>query len=385
MRAGLDLIAAVGAWKAYLVVLHGQALEVSVGVHYGPAVVGALGSGDSRIFTAIGDTVNTAARIEQANRAFGTSLLVSEAVVRVLGEGLVAAAQPPVALPGQEREPRALRRRGGAAMSLAFTVWGARGSMAVSGPGYLRYGGDTSCYHVEVEPGHHLLIDCGTGLRSVESRLGPPPLRFTVLFTHYHLDHLQGLPVFSPLYDRANQFHFYGARYGGVGAAEALHLMLRAPLFPVPYDEVPALCRFSDLSGPLQVGPVRITTLPLRHPGGATGFRLEGGAGSVVLITDHEAGDAAADEAVVAFAAGADVLLHDSQYTRDQLEGPRAGWGHSSFAAAATVAARAGVGRLVLTSHDPDRRDDELDAFVAKVRRHFPATEAAYPGLAFPL
>jgi phosphoribosyl 1,2-cyclic phosphodiesterase len=270
-------------------------------------------------------------------------------------------------------------------MSLAFTVWGARGSMAVSGPGYVRFGGDTSCYHVEVEPGHHLLIDCGTGLRSVESRLGPPPLRFTVLFTHYHLDHLQGLPVFSPLYDRANQFHFYGARYGGVGAAEALHLMLRAPLFPVPYDEVPALCRFSDLGGPLQIGPVRITTLPLRHPGGATGFRLEGGAGSVVLITDHEAGDAAADEAVVAFATGADVLLHDSQYTRDQLEGPRAGWGHSSFAAAATVAARAGVGRLVLTSHDPDRRDDDLDAFVAKVRRHFPAAEAAYPGLAFSL
>jgi adenylate cyclase len=101
VRAGLDLIAAVGAWKAYLIVLHGRALEVSVGVHYGPAVVGALGSGDSRIFTAIGDTVNTAARIEQANRAFGTNLLVSEAVVRVLGESLVATAQPPIALAGK--------------------------------------------------------------------------------------------------------------------------------------------------------------------------------------------------------------------------------------------------------------------------------------------
>ena len=101
VRAGLDLIAAVGAWKAYLIVLHGRALEVSVGVHYGPAVVGALGSGDSRIFTAIGDTVNTAARIEQANRAFGTSLLVSEAVVRVLGDSLVATAQAPIALAGK--------------------------------------------------------------------------------------------------------------------------------------------------------------------------------------------------------------------------------------------------------------------------------------------
>ena len=101
VRAGLDLIAAVGAWKAYLVMLHGRALEVSVGVHYGPAVVGALGSGDSRIVTAVGDVVNTAARIEQANRAFGTDLLVSDVVVRVLGDRLVATAQPPIALPGK--------------------------------------------------------------------------------------------------------------------------------------------------------------------------------------------------------------------------------------------------------------------------------------------
>ena len=270
-------------------------------------------------------------------------------------------------------------------MSPTFTVWGARGSMAVSGPGYLRYGGDTSCYHAEVEPGHHLVIDCGTGLRALESRLGPPPLRFTVLFSHYHLDHLQGLPVFSPLYERANRFEFIGARHGGLGAAEALHFLLRPPLFPVPYDEVPARCRFTDLSGPFTVGPIRVTSQALRHPGGATGYRLEGPEGSVVLATDHEAGDDATDDALVAFAAGAGVLFHDSQYTRDQLHGPRAGWGHSSFAAAARIAARAGVGRLVLTSHDPDRKDDELDAFVAKVRRHFPATEAARPGLSFPL
>ncbi|MCU0280737.1 MAG: adenylate/guanylate cyclase domain-containing protein [Acidimicrobiia bacterium] len=101
VQSGLELISAVEAWRTYLVVLHGRALEVSVGVHYGPAVVGALGSGDSRIVTAIGDTVNTAARIEQANRSFGTALLVSEAVVRVLGESLVATARPPIALPGK--------------------------------------------------------------------------------------------------------------------------------------------------------------------------------------------------------------------------------------------------------------------------------------------
>lgn len=270
-------------------------------------------------------------------------------------------------------------------MSLAFTVWGARGSMAVSGARYFRYGGDTSCYHVEVEPGHHLVIDCGTGLRSLEERLGPPPLRFTVLFTHYHLDHLQGLPVFSPLYERANQFDFIGARRGGVGAAEALHLLLRAPLFPVPYDEVPARCRFRDLVGPLEVGPVRAAAIDLRHPGGASGFRLEGPAASIVLATDHEAGDESIDAALASFAAGAGVLFHDSQYTRDELRGPRAGWGHSSFAAAAEAAARAGVPVLVLTSHDPERDDESLERMLAKVRRHFPATEAACPGMSFPL
>jgi len=270
-------------------------------------------------------------------------------------------------------------------MSPAFTIWGTRGSMAVSGPGYLRYGGDTSCFHVEVEPGHHLVIDCGTGLRALEARLGPPPLRFTVLFTHYHLDHLQGLPVFSPLYERANEFEFIGARRGGVGAAEALYSLLRPPLFPVPYDEIPARDRFTDLEQPLTLGGVRVAPIELRHPGGVTGFRLEGEAGSVMLATDHEAGDDAVDDALVAFASGVGVLIHDSQYTRDQLAGAKAGWGHSSFAAAAAIARRAEVGRLVLTSHDPDRGDDELDAFVAKVRRYFPGAEAAYPGMSFPL
>jgi adenylate cyclase len=101
VRAGLDLITAVAAWKPNLISLYGRALDVSVGVHYGPAVVGAVGSGESRIVTAVGDTVNTAARIEQANRSFGTDLLVSDAVVRVLGDRLEAAALPAVALPGK--------------------------------------------------------------------------------------------------------------------------------------------------------------------------------------------------------------------------------------------------------------------------------------------
>jgi len=270
-------------------------------------------------------------------------------------------------------------------MGPAFTVWGARGSMSVSGPRYIRYGGDTSCYQVEVEPGHHLVIDGGTGLRRLEAVLGPPPLHFTVLFTHYHLDHLQGLPVFAPLYERANRFDFLGVRSGGMGPAEALHLLLRAPLFPVPYDEVPARCRFADLEGPLELGPVRVTFVPLCHPGGATGFRLEGERGSIVLASDHEAGDERMDAALAAFARDADVLLHDSQYTEDQVAGPHAGWGHSACLAAARAAERAQVGHLVLTSHDPGRSDDEVDALVARVRTLFPSTEAARPGLSFPL
>ena len=270
-------------------------------------------------------------------------------------------------------------------MAPAFTVWGARGSMSVSGPRYIRYGGDTSCYHAEVEPGHHLVIDGGTGLRRLEAALGPPPLHFTVLFTHYHLDHLQGLPVFAPLYERANHFDFLGVRSGGMGPAEALHLLLQAPLFPVPYDEVPARCRFADLEGPLELGPVRVTSAPLRHPGGATAFRLEGERGSIVLASDHEAGDERMDAALATFAQDADVLLHDSQYTEDQVAGPHAGWGHSACLAAARAAERARVGHLVLTSHDPGRSDDEVDALVARVRTQFPSTEAARPGLSFPL
>lgn len=270
-------------------------------------------------------------------------------------------------------------------MALTFTIWGARGSMAVSGTRYLRYGGDTSCYSVEVEPGHYLVIDAGTGLRRLEATLGPPPLCFTILFTHYHLDHLQGLPVFAPLYEKANRFEFLGVRRGGQGAAEAVHQLLRAPFFPVPYDEVPARCRFTDLCEPLQAGPVEVRYTELRHPGGASGFRLEGEESSIVLATDHEAGDERMDAALAAFAADADVLLHDSQYTEEQVAGPQAGWGHSTCRAAAAAAKRARVGHLVLTSHDPDRTDDEVDRLVARVRLVFPSTQAARPGLSFPL
>jgi len=130
---------------------------------------------------------------------------------------------------------------------------------------------------------------------------------------------------------------------------------------------------------------LRVTFVPLRHPGGSTGFRLDGESGSVVLAADHEAGDEPTDSALAAFASRADVLLHDSQYTEDQVQGSHAGWGHSTCLAAATAAERAGVGHLVLTSHDPDRSDDEVDALVARVRARFPSTEAARPGLSFPL
>ena len=124
---------------------------------------------------------------------------------------------------------------------------------------------------------------------------------------------------------------------------------------------------------------------PLRHPGGATGFRLDGEGGSLVLASDHEAGDERFDAALAAFAGRADVLLHDAQYTDDQVRGAQAGWGHSACLAAAEAARRAEVGHLVLTSHDPERSDDDVDALVARVRARFASTEAARPGLTFPL
>jgi ribonuclease BN (tRNA processing enzyme) len=271
-------------------------------------------------------------------------------------------------------------------MSLTFTVGGCRGSMCVSGHQYRRYGGNTTCYYVEVEPGHYLVIDAGTGLRTLqnEARERPGPQRFTVLLTHYHWDHIQGLPTFGGIYDPGVRVDLYGPPCNEKTPTEALGDVMKPPWWPVPVDKASGV-RVHALEESMKVGAVRVHQMGLSHPQRSVAFRLDADR-SIVIATDHEAGEASEiDDALAEFASGADVLFHDAQYTPEEHLADKKGWGHSDWEQAARAARAAGVGRLILTSHDPDRTDEEVDAIRYEARRLFTPVDAAFEGMTLPL
>jgi phosphoribosyl 1,2-cyclic phosphodiesterase len=232
-----------------------------------------------------------------------------------------------------------------------------------------------------VSPDERLLVDAGTGLRAVQHSAGEGPHRMIFVFTHYHWDHIQGLPVFDPLFRGGNTIEFHGPAADADDLQIRIGGVIRPPWFPVSLADAQAEVSFHPLVGPIRVGPLTVTHAAGTHPQGVAAYRIDSAERSIVVATDHEAGDAEADARIVALAQGADVLIHDGQYTPEQASGARRGWGHSSWDAAVRAAKEAGVQRLVLTSHDPDRDDDGVDWIRGLARQEFPRTDAAYEGL----
>jgi phosphoribosyl 1,2-cyclic phosphodiesterase len=249
--------------------------------------------------------------------------------------------------------------------------------MPVSGDAFTRYGGRTTAFAVTAEE-TSLILDCGTGLVAVADRAAT---EWHVLLTHYHSDHLQGLQFFEPLFRPGVSFTFYGHRPENMSLRSAIAGYFEPPFFPVTLDETASTKRFVELgSGPISIGSIEVAHSRLNHPQQATAYRLSRGGSSIVVATDHEAGDPKADGALIELAGDADVLVHDAQYTPDDYEAHR-GWGHSTWEDAVKAATAAGAGRLVLTSHDPWRSDDEIDSIVAEAQDHFPHVAAAREGM----
>jgi len=265
-------------------------------------------------------------------------------------------------------------------MGFTLICRGARGSTPVSGTQFHRYGGATTCYQVVLNDEHRLLIDAGSGALNI----GPvsSPAHFSILFTHLHWDHTQALPFFGPLYDPQNRFDFYGHRPNGMGIQDALDAVMQPPYFPVTFHSAPADKRFHHLNGaPLEIGGFSITYSSLYHPQGVTGYRLEKDGAVLTVATDVEHGDPDSDQALLKLAASSDVLIYDAQYHPEECATSKRGWGHSTWEAAVALADAAGVGRLLLTSHDPSRTDDEIDKIAALARQQFPNTQAVAEGM----
>ncbi|MFZ5482500.1 MAG: MBL fold metallo-hydrolase [Myxococcota bacterium] len=253
---------------------------------------------------------------------------------------------------------------------MEIKFWGVRGSIAVSGARYARAGGNTSCVEL-VHAGERLVLDGGTGLRALgETHVGP--MRAVVLFSHVHWDHIQGVPFFGPAYHPDSELVLVGA-----GLREALAAQMRAPTFPVGLDALRARIEWRD-AAPLQIGPFRATPVALRHPNGVVAWRVEAGGASVVYATDTEHAGVV-DPRLVELARGADLLVHDAQYTPEEYP-TRRGWGHSTWLEAAEAAVAAKVGRLALFHHDPARDDDTLAVIEDRARARFGGAFAAREG-----
>jgi phosphoribosyl 1,2-cyclic phosphodiesterase len=263
--------------------------------------------------------------------------------------------------------------------------WGVRGSTPTPQAGNLRYGGNTSC--VEVRHENSLFVfDCGTGFRTLgqqlQSESNGQPIRAHIFVSHFHWDHIQGIPFFRPLYENSNnQFAFHSSRRTRT-LERVMEEQMASPYFPVNTSEMKAERSFYDMEeGQSQVDTASVRALWLNHPQGCMGFRLETRDGILVYATDNEPGDEVFDKNVRKLAEGADVLIYDSQYLPEEYAAKRRGWGHSHWREAVNIVMESGAKELVLFHHDPDHDDELIDKVVNEARNHYPHVRAAAEGM----
>ncbi|MFZ9629502.1 MAG: MBL fold metallo-hydrolase [Ilumatobacteraceae bacterium] len=249
---------------------------------------------------------------------------------------------------------------------------GVRGSTPCHGDDVARYGGNTSCVSVRIPGEAPLFFDIGTGAQYLARELAHDgSFRGTCLLSHLHWDHTQGLPFFTPLLrDGAHLDIHAPVQDDGRTIAEVFGEVIRPPLFPITLAELPGSLGFHEtVDGTFAVGAATVTARTVPHIGPTLGYRVEWNGLSVVYLSDHQQpvdGSFAITDSVRDLVTGADVLIHDSQYTPHEFAA-KSTWGHCTIDFAVWLAHECSVGTLVLFHHDPGRTDDALDAIVAEV------------------
>jgi phosphoribosyl 1,2-cyclic phosphodiesterase len=268
---------------------------------------------------------------------------------------------------------------------LLVRFWGVRGSTPSPGPHTVRYGGNTPCVEIRCGPAI-LIFDAGTGMRALGRCLMQEGglLDADVFFSHLHLDHIIGLPFFAPLFAPGHRLRLWAGNLTPEhGLEEAVRRMMSPPLFPVEVEVCRAAIEYHDFRAGEVLAPrpgVTLRTAPLDHPDGATGYRLEFAGKAVAYLTDTATRPGGCEDAIVALARDADLMIFDCTYTEEEIAA-HAGWGHSTWRDAVRLAEAAGAKTLCLFHHDPDHDDAFMDALAARANAARAGTIAAREGL----
>jgi phosphoribosyl 1,2-cyclic phosphodiesterase len=253
-------------------------------------------------------------------------------------------------------------------------MWGTRGSISTPGPETIRYGGNTSCVEVRGRKGELVILDAGTGIRRLGEHVPADVRRIDILLTHLHMDHIQGLGFFGPLYDPRREVHIWGPASTTMDLRTRLMRYLSPPLFPVMLRDIPSQLHLHEVPcGPSKIGDLLVTSSIVCHPGPTVGYRISVGNIAMAYMPDHEPALGTVHFPVsedwtsgASLAQGVDLLVHDGQYTSEEYR-LHVGWGHSSVDHALEFAAQAKAKHLVLFHHDPSHDDTVLSRLAGQV------------------
>lgn len=268
---------------------------------------------------------------------------------------------------------------------MRIDFWGVRGSVPVCGKDKNKYGGHTPCASLFISDKEIIIIDAGTGIKrlgdSLIKDIGKKVINIHLFLSHFHLDHITGLPFFAPLYSSNTILTVY-ASSSPQETERYLSRIMAGRFFPVDFEKTLSQKAFKKMpEESLKIGNIIISTCPLRHPGGSIAYKIGNGRKSIVFATDTEHPEKGVDQRLASFARQTDILVYDATLTLEEYESGRQGWGHSTWLAATKVAREAEVRNLYLSHFNPDHSDKVIDRFISLAKKEFANTFGAREGI----